>query len=236
MTLREIVDTVCPLFLVALALLVAAPAVHAANGDTVLGPGVWSVELGLDIDSSTDPAGAISLKRNMSEKAALRIGFGAQVVKADLEGDIEDSSPVLSEDRTQVRLSDQYSLFLHYVRYGMLSDRLATQFSLGPVIQTTRFTQRDNAGEGTAAFAESEFWQKEMAYGLEIGLGVEWFFNRRFSVGGQARLRGLVGDMDQVQISRSGTGPTYAFNKTELSGDVTRLETNASRIVLTGYF
>ena len=236
MTLRERMDTVCQLFLVALALLVAAPAVHAANGDTALGPGVWSVELGLDIDSSTDPAGAISLKRNMSENAALRIGVGAQVNEQDLEGDVESTSPVSSVDRAQRLSQEQYSLFLHYVRYGMLSDRVATQFSYGPVIQTSAVNSRLSTSEGTPSFSESEIWQKEMAYGLEIGLGVEWFFNRRFSVGGQARLRGLLGDVDQVQITRSGTGPTFAYNRIELNGDSTRLETNASRIVLTGYF
>jgi hypothetical protein len=236
MTVRERWNMICPLFLVALALVLAAPAAHAANGDTALGPGVWSVELGLDFDDMSDPAGAISLKRHMSETAALRIGIGVQVQDQDLEGEEEDSSPVSIEDVAQRFSSSQYAIFLHYVRYGMLSDRVATQFSFGPVIETSRFNQRQSREEGTPGFSGSEFWQKEKAYGLEIGLGVEWFFNRRFSLGGQAMVRGLVGDMDQVQIFRSGTGPTYAFDKTELSGDVTRLETSASRIVLTGYF
>lgn len=236
MTVRERMDTICPLFLVVLALVLAAPAVHAANGDTAMGPGVWSVELGLDIDDSSDPAGAISLKRHLSEKTALRIGIGVDVSDQDLEGVNEDSSPVSTEDVTQSFSSNQYALFLHYVCYGMLSDRVATQFSFGPVIENSSFNQRQGSEAGTPGFFESEFSQKETAYGLEIGLGVEWFFNRRFSLGGQARLRGLLGDMDTVQIQRSGTGPTYAYDKTELSGDVTRLETSASRIVLTGYF
>jgi hypothetical protein len=236
MTVRERMDTICPLFLVVLALVLAAPAVHAANGDTALGPGVWSVELGLDFDDASDPAGAISLKRHLSETAALRIGIGVQAQDQDLEGEEEDSSPVSTADVAQRSSSSQYALFLHYVRYGMLSDRVATQFSFGPVIETSRFSQRVSFEEGTPGFSESEFWQKQMTYGLEIGLGVEWFFNRRFSLGGQAMVRGLLGDMDQVQIQRSGFGPTFAYDKTELSGDVTRLETSASRIVLTGYF
>lgn len=236
MTVRERMDTIGTTLLVVLALILVAPAVQAANGETALGPGVWSVELGLDFDDSSDPAGAISLKRHLSETAALRIGIGVQVDDRDLEGEEEDSSPVSTEDVAQRVTSSQYAFFLHYVRYGMLSDRVATQFSFGPVIQTSRFSQRQSSEEGTPGFSETEFWQKEMAYGLELGLGVEWFFNRRFSLGGQAMVRGVVGDMDQVQIFRSGTGPTYAFDKTELSGDITGLETSASRIVLTGYF
>jgi hypothetical protein len=235
MTSRLKLSSVCTGILVVLAMFLTAPVARAANGDTPLGPGVWSVELGLSIDDSFDQ-GTISLKRHMSEKTAFRIGVGAQFNEIDAEGDLLDTTPPSSGDAAQYVSSGVYSAFLHYVRYGMVSDRVATLFSLGPVYQTFRSTQRQSFDVGTPSFQEFENAQEQELYGLEIGLGVEWFFTRRLSLGGEARLRGLIGDSESRQISRSGTGPTYNRESLEFSGDVKRLETSASRIVLTGYF
>lgn len=208
----------------------------AANGPTALTPGAWSVELGVTIDGSSDPSSAVALKRNMGERSALRIGLGLGFFDTDLEGEFEDTSPVSTEDVAQQSTTNNWALFLHYVRYGMLSDRVATQLAFGPTIQVARSGSRQSFDVGAPGFQESEFSSEQKLYGLELLLGVEWFFVPRFSLGGQAGVRGLTGDADQIQVFRSGDGPTYQFERYEVSGDVSRLETITSRIVLTGYF
>ena len=75
-----------------------------------------------------------------------------------------------------------------------------------------------------------------MAFGVDLGLGVEWFFNRRFSLGGQTGLRATTGSGDQVEIFRSGTAGTYSKTETALDVDVTELTVGTARIQLTGYF
>lgn len=212
------------------------PSALAANGPAALTPGAWSVELGIDIDESTDPAGAVALKRNLGERSALRIGVGLGIFDTDLEGDHESTFFPTTGDVEQKSTTSNWALFLHYVRYGMISDRVATQFAFGPTVQILRSASRSSNDIGTPGFQESEFSNEQKLYGLELLLGVEWFFVPRFSLGGQAGLRGLTGDAEQTQIFRVGQGAGYDFDQTETSGDVARLETITSRIVLTGYF
>lgn len=210
--------------------------VLAANGPTALTPGAWSVELGVTLDGSGEPSNAVALKRNMGERSALRIGLGLGFFDTDLEGEHENTAAAAIEDINQKSTTNNWALFLHYVRYGMVSDRVATQLAFGPTVQMLRNGSRQAVDVGAPAFQESEFSSEQNLYGLELLLGVEWFFVSRFSLGGQAGVRALTGDAEQIQIFRSGDGPTYEFDRYEWSGDVSRLETITSRIVLTGYF
>jgi hypothetical protein len=154
----------------------------------------------------------------------------------DLEGEHENTAVPFTEDVNSKSTSNNWALFLHYVRYGMISDRVATQLAFGPTIQIQRSGSRQADDVGAPGFSEFEFSSEQKLYGLELLMGVEWFFVPRFSLGGQAGVRGLTGDAEQIQIFRTGDGPTYDFERFEYSGDTSRLETISSRIVLTGYF
>jgi hypothetical protein len=221
--------------LATLAIASAVPIAHAANGPSALQPGAWSVELALDIDDSNDPFGAVAFKRNMGERSALRIGVGS-IFNADDQEGTAVLGPGLTSDFENWSQVNGWAVFLHYVRYGAISERVATQLGVGPVIQVQRISTRNSFDVGTPSFQEGETTQELKLYGLEVMLGVEWFFTSRFSLGGQAGLRASTGDTETHQVLRTGDGPTYAITRTDRSGDTTRIETNPSRIVLTGYF
>ena len=204
-----------------------------ASAQDALASSKWSVELGLSIDNTVELPAGIALKRHLSDRSALRFGLGFLLNSSDLEGEYENTfGGGLTGGAAIKNEQSVWSASLHYVRYGQISDRLATQLGFGPVFQYGSNFQRSSQAIGTPNFQEFESKNTETLYGLEALLGVEWFFSGRLSLGGQVGVRGLLGDATLVSTQRSSVG----FAKVEVSGDEERLQTVGSRIVLTGYF
>jgi hypothetical protein len=56
------------------------------------------------------------------------------------------------------------------------------------------------------------------------------------SLGGSTGCRSDIGSGNQVQINRSGNGPTYDVNEFQVDTDITRITTQSARIQLVAYF
>ena len=95
---------------------------------------------------------------------------------------------------------------------------------------------RQEFGIGLPSYQSNESWNQETLYGLDLGLGVEWFFNPRLSLGGQSGLRATTGTGNSVQVFRNGTRPTYSKQEISIDSDVTEISTTTARIQLTAYF
>jgi hypothetical protein len=119
------------------------------------------------------------------------------------------------------------NLSIQWMHFAPIRNNLTATFAVGPVVGFTRQFQR-----GTQGTQEVEFLFSSTTFGVDLGLGVEWFFNRRFSLGGRTGLRAVTGSGSQVTIVRS---PASKI-EIDLDVDETELSVGTARIQLTGYF
>ena len=215
------------------ALLATSSSPRTAMADTALGTSAWSLEIGTDIGTGGDDV-SIAIRRHSGASSAFRLGMELFGQKSDGEGkNVVTGSP--DQDATLVQEFYSAALLVQWMHFAPIVNNVTATFAVGPVLEIVGQSFRFGQGAGTPGFNESESWQRTTAYGLDLALGVEWFFTRRVSLGGVAAIRGTIGSGSQVQIGRSGTGPTYTTGERNLDLDISRVDTG-SRIQLVGYF
>jgi len=208
------------------------PALVPSCAHAQLGTSTWSLEIGTDVGTFDDLA--IGVRRHSGAGSAFRFLIEANANKTDGKGQFFDTGSV--EDAAQKTDTHSLGLAIHWMRFAQVHDNLSAVLAIGPSVRSLRSTLRSGTGPGTPTFSEFEGKTSELTFGLEVLLGAEWFFTSRFSLGGSAGFRGEIGNGDQVQIGRSGTGPTYEVNEMRLETDIARVSTRSGRIQLCAYF
>jgi hypothetical protein len=218
----------------ALGLLLVFGAPRDAAADTALGESNWSLEIGTDLSAGSDDA-SIAIRRHMGAGSAWRFGIGVSADKRSGDGvRTETGQP----DEAGERFDDysSYSFTVQWMRFGSIRDNLTAVFAIGPVFERSNSSYSENYDIGTPGYSGYEYGDSRTEFGVDLGLGMEWFFTRRLSLGGQASLRATTGTTDVVQISRSGTGGTYDKTEIQFELDTTEVDASAGRIKLTAYF
>lgn len=229
--MRKLTVTTAVLLL-ALSLVFSVP--RPAAAETALGTSTWSLEIGTDVGGG-DNDGSFAIRKHSGNSSAFRFGLEMDVDKVDGDGTrTETGQP--DEDATQVQEFTNAAVSIQWMRFAPIRDNVTATFALGPVLQVQRSNQRFEQGLGTAGFQGNEFRSSSTMFGVDLNLGVEWFFNRRFSLGGRSGLRAVTGSGNEVQIFRSGTGVTYDKTEVALDTDRTDITIGDARIHLTGYF
>jgi hypothetical protein len=217
-----------------LALCVVSSAPQMAAADTALGTSAWSLEIGTDVGTGDNDV-SFAIRRHSGESSAFR--FGIEVNMEEFDGDgtrTTTGSP--DQDVEQNSDGSLYALSIQWMHFAPIRNNVSATFAVGPVVQMQRQSFRQGTAVGLPAYNSFEFSQKSTTFGLDLGLGVEWFFNRRVSLGGQTGLRAVTGSSDQVTITRSGTGLTYSKTEVDIDSDVMEITTGTGRIQLTAYF
>ena len=198
-----------------------------------LGTSKWSLELATDVGSFDEIGFAV--RRHSGATSAFRLALNANLNHADGTGDLTNTgSPDL--DASIFNDTHQLALAIHWMKFAKIRNELSATFATGPSVRSLRIDSRQGTGLGTASFNESEFRLDETTFGWEFLLGAEWFFTPRLSLGGSTGFRGDIGSGSQVQINRSGNGPTYDVNEFQVDTDITRITTQSARIQLVAYF
>lgn len=220
--------------LAALGFCLAIIAPPAAAADTALGESKWSMEVGTWLGSGDGDA-AIGIRRHMGASTAWRLGI--EVDFSDLNGD-GTRSETGTADLEATYFSDYHDnvFTLHWMHFASVRDNLAATLGIGAFYEDYLSSQRSGTGEGQPSFTQYEYRDTQVTYGLDLGVGVEWFFSRRFALGGQVGLRAGLGTGTSTDISRRGTGPTYDKTETTIESDITRVETSGGKILLSAYF
>ncbi|MEK7347656.1 MAG: hypothetical protein AABZ94_02170 [Candidatus Eisenbacteria bacterium] len=177
----------------------AAQAEDAA--DSPLRSGAWAAEFELDpsyrYDFGFTSGVTISAKRHHSARSALRFGASIAFNESEDKGEASYeryyyySNPTFSSKRgTTERHSENhgYTLFLHLQRYHSVRDAMSIFWELGPSL---RYNESDYSSEYIYPFdffAPGEINRDSRSLvarsaALDLGLGFEWFFNRRLSLG-----------------------------------------------------
>lgn len=229
--MRKLIATTAVLLL---ALTLASSAPRTAAAETALGSSTWSLEIGTDLGAG-DTDGSFAVRKHSSASSAFRFGIEYDLSKTEGDG-LRTVTGSPDEDASQMFEFTNAAFSIQWMRFATVRDNVTATFAVGPVVEIERGTQRDGRGMGLPSFQEFEFRSSSTAFGLDLGLGVEWFFNPRFSLGGQTGLRAVTGSGNQVQILRTGTAGTYSKTEIALDVDVTELNVGTARIQLTGYF
>ena len=217
-----------------LALGLALGAARPVGADAALGTSAWSLEIGTNVGSGDQDA-SFAIRRHSGASSAIRFGIEVDVEKFDGDG-IRTTTGSPDEDVQQKADGTDIALSIQWMRFAPIRNNVAATFALGPVVQMERSAFRQSVGIGTPSFSDFEARQSSRMFGLDLGLGAEWFFNPRFSLGGQAGIRALMGTDNQISIQRTGTGPTYAKTETDVDVDRAEISTERARIQLTAYF
>jgi hypothetical protein len=216
------------------AVVLAAMVMGAAGAyaqDTALETSSWSLELGSNLGFDDDFTTTIAIRRHLSPSSALRIGLGGTFSRSEGDG-TQTATPSPTSDTDRLQEFYFYQASLQWIHYATVSDGVAAQFGLGPVMEVTKSYSRSSQQIGLPGFSESEFRSSSTLYGLAFSLGVEWFFTRRLSLGARASLQAMTGTRDEVNNYRTAASRT----ESEIEMDATSVRTQASHIFLTGYF
>jgi len=216
---------------VLLALCLVSSGPPGAAAATALGTATWSLEIGTDVGAgNTD--GSFAIRKHSSASSAFRLGMEVDLNNSDGDGTRTDTgSPDVGAG--QISEFNSTDLSIQWMHFAPIRDNVTATFAVGPVVGFTRQFQRIRQGtSGQPGFQEVEVLFHSTTFGLDLGLGVEWFFNRRVSLGGRTGLRAVTGSGNQVTVIRSPP------SKTEIDIDVdeTELSVGTARIQLTGYF
>jgi len=214
-------------------LVLGIPMFTPSHARAQLGTSKWSLELATDVGSFDEIGFAV--RCHSGATSAFRLALNANLNHADGTGDLTNTgSPDL--DASIFNDTHQLALAVHWMKFANIRNELSATFATGPSVRSLRIDSRQGAGLGTASFNENEFRLDETTFGWEFLLGAEWFFTPRLSLGGSTGFRGEIGSGSQVQINRSGTGPTYDVNEFQVDTDIVRITTQAARIQLVAYF
>lgn len=209
-----------------------APSAIAAG--SALGESKWSLEVGTWLGSGSYD-GSIAVRRHTGANTAWRFAIDAYASGYDGDGtEVVTGLP----DGDVVRWSDyhDYAFSLQWMHYASIRDGLAVTFGVGPFYETYVQASRDSYNAGQPSFLEWESRESRDLYGLDFGLGLEWFFSRRFSLGGQVGLRAGLGTSTVTSIARQDIGVDYTIDQTTIESDLARLDTSNGRILLSIYF
>lgn len=220
--------------LAALGFCLALTAPPAAAADAALGQSKWSLEVGTDLGNGyTDYT--IGVRRHSGAGSAWRFGIEASFDNLDGDGKRIETG---AADAPVARFSDYHDWVatLHWMRFAPLRDDLAATFGVGAFYEDYREASRSTSNVGLPSFYEYESTYGTTGYGLDLTLGAEWFFSRRFSLGGQVGLRAGLGTSSSTYIIRDGAGATFDHIESTIEGDVTTVRTSGGKILLSAYF
>jgi hypothetical protein len=229
--MRNLLGTIS-LSLFAICLESGAP--RPAAADTALGTSTWSLELATDLGAGANDA-SFAVRRHSGASSALRLKIEVSDYEFDGDGTRSTTgSPDGAADQSSQ--SSTYAFSVQWMRFATIRDNVTATFALGPTARWTNGHYAQTFDGGLPTFSGYEYSEKTTSFGLDLGLGIEWFLNRRISLGGQSGLRATAGTSKVVNISRSGTGATYQKTETNVDGDITQVTTATTRIQLTAYF
>ena len=214
--------------LLGLCLISAAP--RAAGADTALGTSAWSLEIGTNVGSGAND-GSFAIRHHSGASTAFRFAVEVNLNESDGDGTITTTgSPDIDADLYSSSSGTDFSV--QWMHFTPIRDNVTATFAVGPVVEVQRQVFRIGFGLGTASFSGGEGRLTSTTYGVDLGLGMEWFFNRRLSLGGQTGLRATTGSGKQVIINRSATSIT----EQTIDTDDTRIDIGTARLNFTAYF
>lgn len=205
-----------------------------AAAETALGTSTWSLEIGTDVGGG-DSDGSFAIRKHSGSSSAFRFGVEFDMDKSEGDGTrTQTGQPDF--DAAQTFEFTNTDISIQWMRFAPIRDNVTVTFAVGPVLDLQRGTQLSEQSIGTPSFQGNEFRSSSTMFGVDLNLGVEWFFTRRFSLGGRSGLRAVTGSGNEVIIFRSGTGVTYSKTETAFDVDRTDIRVGDARIHLTGYF
>jgi hypothetical protein len=159
--------------------------------------GAWAAEFEIDptyqysigyVGSAT-----ISVRRHSSERNAWRIGARFGFTEDRGEGEVSRTvfqtgylPDDASEDTDRHTQSQEYALFLHWMKFHPVQDRLSSFAELGP---SFRYGESESYGEYVSPGTPSSYFDTYdysavlRTVALDANLGFEWFFSKRLSLG-----------------------------------------------------
>jgi hypothetical protein len=209
--------------LIVLCLVSSARPVAAAA--TALGTSAWSLEIGTNVGAGNQD-GSFAIRKHTSASSAFRLGIEGDLDASDGNGTRTNTGSPDADAEISFEFNSTY-LSIQWMHFAPIRDNVTATFAVGPVVGLARDFQRIKQ-----LTQEVEFVSRSTRFGLDLGFGVEWFFNRRFSLGGRTGLRAVTGSGSQVAIYRSPGSKT----ETNLDLDQTELSVGTARIQLMGYF
>ena len=175
--------------LLALCLISAAP--RAAGADTALDTSAWSLEIGTNVGSGAND-GSLAIRHHSGASTAFRFAVEVNLNESDGDGTrTTTGSPDL--DVEQFSNSSGTDFSVQWMHFAPIRDNITATFAVGPVVEVQHQTFRFGTGLGTPSFSGGEGRFSSTTYGVDLDLGMEWFFNRRLSLGGQTGLRATTG-------------------------------------------
>lgn len=212
----------------------ALGAPNASAAGSSLGESRWSAEVGTWVGSGSSDR-SIAVRRHTGANTAWRLAVYASVFSFDGDGTyLETGSP----DAPVARFEDyhDYVFTLQWMHFATIRDGLAVTLGVGPFYENRVDAYRYTHDAGLPTYYEDESRAQIDLYGLELGLGTEWFFSRRFSLGGLVGLRAGLGTRTDTDIHRDRIGAGYTIEEIGVESDMASLETMNGRILLSIYF
>ena len=152
---------------------------------TTLGPRVWGLEFEFEPQDFRGSA-TLAAKRHFTTQTALRAGVVLVYSENTGSGKNVTTSPTSSVvDRTPNTYNQSRSaeFFTHLVHYVLVRDHLGVFYEVGPFIEFSDdradldVMRADSSGYHLARDVQGWNW------GVQGGLGFEWFFRGRLSLG-----------------------------------------------------
>lgn len=207
---------------------------RTAAAETALGTSTWSLELGTTLGGYDDNIAGFAIRRH-SGSSAFRFRVELGLNESDQDG-AYNRTGIPSATATEAQTYNSHAFSIQWMRFAEIRENVTATLAVGPVMEHYRSTWRRGENYGLPAFYENENAQRTTSYGADLSLGVEWFFNPRFSLGGQSGIRATAGTRKTVDVLRQGTGATLTIVERNVEGDVRQVTTTSTRILLTGYF
>lgn len=230
---------------------VSCPTVAGAEeaADAPLRAGAWAAEFEFDPNLGYTGSATLAVKRHHSPGGALRLGVNVGFIEEERDGRADQviyDPPYYptptggggSVDR-HIELHS-YAAFLHLVREWPVRDRVAMFGEIGPAFRYTEshyYSEYIYGITDPARDSYDEVYLKRSA-ALDVGLGFEWFFSKRVSLG--ARYGAFVayqwGAVNFERRSVQLNGPSYSEGRERSDTKGFEARTNRATITLAAYF
>jgi hypothetical protein len=205
-----------------------------------LRPGAIGIEFGVNSLFSGGFSGTLSGKWHMGSRTALRLGAGGSFHETQTDGNelLQDPFQTFNDITDEHEERRSYSAFAQIMQYFVVDRRIGFFVAPGPVYQWTSdsYTEHVYLQSGDAELLH--FGSSGWAAGLDVDIGVEWFFHNRLSLGARYGVAGLYGEADHELISAtSSSDPNHAGSDARSGHDKSlNIQTESTLLTLTGYF
>jgi hypothetical protein len=215
-----------------------------AEAKNPLKPGVWALEIETQGTLSSWGRAGVSGKKNLNSRSAIEAGVTLQVFGTETDGVSTYFESNLSGSTTNSGPSAQHvdyndvGVFIHYVTYAHVWDRVALLWGAGPVARWHSGSNRYSDSYYDGSYSNNSSHQETWGIGLGAIAGFEWFFAGRLSLGGRVGITGLYEQGSQSLVSQNYFASATDYFSQSRSGDIDQWSviTNPTTLVLSIYF